>query len=1546
MRKVIKISAKVVSAIVLLLIFLPVCATLLLDIPSVQNYVVDRAMSFFSRKLETRVEIGRIDLDLFSRVCIRDFYVEDYQKDTLLYAAEVRGRFTGFNIRKTGLKISSAEAAGVRLYLRETPSGEMNIKQIVDRLARKDGKGNFRMYIDHIDIDDLTFGMERLVHRNPQSGVDFYDMLVDIRHACLKDFAVVRNKVWGDIVSLSAAEKSGFTVDDMNGYFFVDRGVIRLDRFSISTPQSSVFMPSMSIEGGDWACYKHFVKDVRMVGQLQNTTVSTDDIAAFAPAIGTWRQTLRDVDMSFDGTVGDFAGEIRSAVLADDTSIKGRFAVKGLPDIGRTSFKLTLSEVSSDGGDISALASAVAHARLPRNVESMLARAGRMRLRADFGGRLDSFRTSGRLATDRGNADFDVEMHPESGSTRSLRGRVRTADFDLGPVLGIRAMGRMAAEASLDGVVSEAGLTADAKASVERFTLNGYPYGGISAEARIDRGAIDGRAVSADSNMLFTLAAAIDLGRSVPTYDLEMKLDRADLHATGINRRDSVSVLSMRLDAHGSGIDIDDFDGRIVVSDVRYDYPEGEIIADRIVLDSRNDADSKYTKLSSPFVDATLVSKTSYRSIAQYLANSLHRYIPLLYDERSMRDEGGTGQQIVADDFSIVDINIKNINPIMSAVDRGWQIAEGSSVQLLFNPRSNSLTVQARADYIERDMMLATNLRLNANNRSDSLAMYLSAEDLYIGALHMPNLSVTGGAEANRVRLTAGFRDAAERVSGMIGMRADFARDGETGARMVHVGITPSHVSTRDKTWKIFSRGIDISQGRIVVDDFRVVDAGEQMIIDGVASREMTDSIELRLQNFDIAPFAKILERWGYRVVGRTSGHATVKSALKAAEITADIDVDSLSVNDLQAPPTRLSSKWDFQQNRARIIISDRERGDTLIRGYYQPSRGRYYARATIDSLPLSLISPFLSGVVSQTEGRANVDVGILGQRRQASLDGRIHVDTLSTKVDFTQTRYRLSDADLRVEKNHIYADRVPIFDEENNRGTFTMNLSLEHLSNITYDIRLDIDRMLVLDTDAADNDLFYGRVYASGDATMRGDKRGIKMDIEATTEDNSVFFMPLAGKSDISYADFVKFESASTPVDTTNYLIRRKMAFERRQRPASAGSVMDIDLVCNVRPNAEIQLIIDPTVGDIIKGRGEGQLNMRIVPKTNVFDMYGDYTINEGSYLFTLQNIWTKKFVIVPGSSIHWTGDPLGARLNIDAVYNLKASLQPLLGQGSGNNYMRAVPVECYIKLTDELMSPTVTFDINVPNVDPEIQSAVQSLLSSQQDIATQMFWLLMANTFSAEDTSGIGNSISATTGFELLSNQLSNWLSGDNYNIMFRYRPKSNTSSDEVDIGFSKSWIDNRLIVELEGNYLVDDAAKVSKNASNLMGEAYITWLIDKGGNFRFRGFTQTIDRYDENQGLQETGIGFYYSENFNTFRELGESIRNRFSSEKRKRRRAERRAERESVRQAAKAAVATEAVEAGQTDSLPHRSDLPGTVPAAGALRRGGNDVTRGR
>ena len=122
----------------------------------------------------------------------------------------------------------------------------------------------------------------------------------------------------------------------------------------------------------------------------------------------------------------------------------------------------------------------------------------------------------------------------------------------------------------------------------------------------------------------------------------------------------------------------------------------------------------------------------------------------------------------------------------------------------------------------------------------------------------------------------------------------------------------------------------------------------------------------------------------------------------------------------------------------------------------------------------------------------------------------------------------------------------------------------------------------------------------------------------------------------------------------------------------------------------------------------------------------------------------------------------------------------------------------------------------------------------------------------------------------------------------MVIRYRPKSELTSDEVDFGLSKSLINNRLFVEVEGNYLIDNKQAVNSSMSNFMGEAYLTWMIDRSGNLRLKVFTQTIDRFDENQGLQETGIGIYYKEDFNNFKDLRQRIKARFTNKERRARR----------------------------------------------------------
>lgn len=98
MRRIVNILAKMVSAIVLALIFLPLLVALLFEIPAVQNFVAREATEIISRKLGTRISIDRVDIGLFYRVSLDGFYVEDFQQDTLLYAGRLDARIKSLGL--------------------------------------------------------------------------------------------------------------------------------------------------------------------------------------------------------------------------------------------------------------------------------------------------------------------------------------------------------------------------------------------------------------------------------------------------------------------------------------------------------------------------------------------------------------------------------------------------------------------------------------------------------------------------------------------------------------------------------------------------------------------------------------------------------------------------------------------------------------------------------------------------------------------------------------------------------------------------------------------------------------------------------------------------------------------------------------------------------------------------------------------------------------------------------------------------------------------------------------------------------------------------------------------------------------------------------------------------------------------------------------------------------------------------------------------------------------------------------------------------------
>ncbi|MBQ2141815.1 MAG: hypothetical protein II204_01535, partial [Alistipes sp.] len=201
--------AKVLSAIVLLLIFLPIFLTLLLNLEPVQNYVVKHATDFASEALGTRVDIRRIDMDLFTRVRVEGFYVEDLEQDTLLYVDRASAAITSFNFKRDGLSLHNVDAQGGKFYIREMADGELNIRPIIAKLQNPEKESTFRLYIDDMEVDNLDFHYTRLVPRNPEYGMDYADIRILNADAHIEAFSVVKGAVRGDIKSFSADERSG-----------------------------------------------------------------------------------------------------------------------------------------------------------------------------------------------------------------------------------------------------------------------------------------------------------------------------------------------------------------------------------------------------------------------------------------------------------------------------------------------------------------------------------------------------------------------------------------------------------------------------------------------------------------------------------------------------------------------------------------------------------------------------------------------------------------------------------------------------------------------------------------------------------------------------------------------------------------------------------------------------------------------------------------------------------------------------------------------------------------------------------------------------------------------------------------------------------------------------------------------------------------------------------------------------------------------------------------------------------------------------------------
>lgn len=105
----------------------------------------------------------------------------------------------------------------------------------------------------------------------------------------------------------------------------------------------------------------------------------------------------------------------------------------------------------------------------------------------------------------------------------------------------------------------------------------------------------------------------------------------------------------------------------------------------------------------------------------------------------------------------------------------------------------------------------------------------------------------------------------------------------------------------------------------------------------------------------------------------------------------------------------------------------------------------------------------------------------------------------------------------------------------------------------------------------------------------------------------------------------------------------------------------VDLDITANTK--VDIDVILDDLTGDVVKARGNGRL--RILAGTTVpLTIKGRYNIDFGNYDFNFQSFIRKPFDMLDADNyIEWNGDPYNADVHIDAVYRAeRVSVSDLL--------------------------------------------------------------------------------------------------------------------------------------------------------------------------------------------------------------------------------------------------------------------------------------------
>lgn len=1475
MLKSIKKSVKYLTILVGIILLVPTFFYLLVRIPEVQTFVVRRITSHFSDQINSTVTVSRFEYTFFNKLLIKDLLIKDKNNDTLLYSRKVTAGFRRLDFKNQVIKLGRVELTEPYVGLITDTTGLLNLTWYLDLLRNKSDtvkKTGTDLSINQISIKDGRF-----IHLNKKayggkSPVDINNLHLSGIDGKVENLRIHNDSTTFGISGLAFRESSGFTVKDFNSNILLAPNTYMVSDLFINCDSSLINADHIYIIADSSGSFKRFANEVKLDASLRKSFLSSKDLQYFMPFLKGSEESL-ELSGKVSGTISELKGRNIRLSFRNYTSLDCDFDVSGLPNLDNAYIYVGFNSLSTNAKDLEKI-------RIPGKgkieIPATLYKLGNISFNGSFTGFTTDFVAYGRVTTDLGDLKTDISLRPENKNMFRVKGLIAGSNIELGMLTDKSDLfGKVSMKTNLDGYASsiekiEGNLTGN----IDSIEIKHYVYKDIAINGVFTDKTWDGSIKVLDKNVKLDVLGMFDFRNALPEFDFTLNLDKANLFRLNLDKTDSSSQLSMLVTANFRGNNIDNLFGEIKLLNSTYIKHNDKLELYDFTLKAFSENNKPAISLRTDFLDADLRGYYNFGTVGSVLKSALATLAPSRYSA-SYKEK-----MQVRNNFKFT-CNFKNTDKLTKFFNTGIRLSPNSKVTGNFYPDS-LISVDLDADMLDIKNNVFKNLNFNAIFSGKELIAGLKSSSLSLfGQSELNNFRAGLNSKSDNFGFSMDWGDKDKKMnSGSFKAMAQISRkpDPHKGSLM-KIFIDSSDVYTSNNLWKISRSNVVIDSNAVDIARFMVRNGDNSYVIDGKVSENPGDTLQFAFRGIDISPLSGSGNKTNkqnstetpFNPKGIISGNILISNLLKSPLLESSIVVKGFSLLGSDYGDLKIKSAWNSLKKVAEITASNNLRGarNLDVKGTYDPQTKKINLDATASRLPIDALNPLLDFFASGISGTATGKVKLSGELSKLVLKGGVMAENASLRIDYLQTKYRFSDS-VRFDKTGILFKNIRLTDEKGNNGVISGGVYHNSFKDFMVDLEIKMNEKpcLVLNTQSKDNPLFYGTVYATGVTTIKSGPGALNFNISAKTGKGTTFNIPLNTGLSVSEHPFVSFISPDT---IKKEKANKQMAAMMQATDTKILINMDLD----VTPDAEFQLIFDPKVGDVIKGKGEGKLNVSL-NRNGDFNIYGDYTVQSGDYLFTLKNIMNKPFDVESGGKISFNGSVDNADIDLKATYkNLKTSLYPIL---QDERYNERIPVEPQLNLSGKLFNPVVGFDIYLPTADEETRAYLQNAITTEEELSRQFLYLLVMNSFysdpnlhSTSINTSIGTSAMAVTTTEMLSNQLSNWLSqiSKDFDVNFVYRPgNKDINSQDVQVALSTQLLNDKITVN--GNL---DVWGSTNNPSSynypITGDFDIEYKITE--KIRFKAFNRYNNPYTGRGVPYTQGLGLFYKQDFNNLSDL---------------------------------------------------------------------------